>query len=346
MVEGRERLGGHLELAPGALLPSADHAPGGTWARGPRNDSRLRADGGAARAPSHSAHHRGAAPRGRASARERTGDGGTPASTPTSCEEPRVRHRALARLTRAAARRALARHPICVRLRLRVRPRPAQPRLSSRRTSRRSRHDPTAAARPARSIGCEGASISGAEGGVLPLRVRAGSIGPGRARPRSGTRARASSGHRRRCLSTIGTETPCSRTCSSGSAGIQRVQAVVLPRTAEQRQAIAALGLPSLVLPEDAVDAQSLVALSDLVVSAGGTMNREAVALGVPVYTTFAGQLGAVDEASRFCGAARRRRRCADRRRTSPAAAPGGSSGSRSGQPTAGGARDPRCCSI
>jgi predicted glycosyltransferase len=49
------------------------------------------------------------------------------------------------------------------------------------------------------------------------------------------------------------------------------------------------------VVPEHAVDAQSLVALADLVVSAGGTMNREAVALGTPVYTTFAGRLGAVD---------------------------------------------------
>ncbi len=75
------------------------------------------------------------------------------------------------------------------------------------------------------------------------------------------------------------------------------VQAVVLPRTTEQRLAIHALSLPSLVLPANAVDAQSLVALSDLVVSAGGTMNREAVALDVPVYTTFAGKLGAVDEA-------------------------------------------------
>jgi hypothetical protein len=74
------------------------------------------------------------------------------------------------------------------------------------------------------------------------------------------------------------------------------VQAVVLPRTPEQRAAIAELGLPSLVLPEHAIDAQSLVALSDLVVSAGGTMNREAVAFGVPVYTTFAGRIGAVDE--------------------------------------------------
>ena len=75
------------------------------------------------------------------------------------------------------------------------------------------------------------------------------------------------------------------------------VQAVVLPRTAGQRDAIRALGLPSLVVSAQAVDAQSLVALCDLVVSAGGTMNREAVALGVSVYTTFAGRVGAVDEA-------------------------------------------------
>jgi len=73
------------------------------------------------------------------------------------------------------------------------------------------------------------------------------------------------------------------------------VQAVVLPRTDEQRAEITGRGLPSLLVPDRAVDAQSLVALSDLVVSAGGTMNREAVALGVPAYTTFAGELGAVD---------------------------------------------------
>ena len=77
----------------------------------------------------------------------------------------------------------------------------------------------------------------------------------------------------------------------------ESVHAIVLPRTGEQRETIRSLGLPSLHLPEHAVDAQSLVALADLVVSAGGTMNREAVALGTPVYTTFAGQLGAVDEA-------------------------------------------------
>jgi predicted glycosyltransferase len=77
----------------------------------------------------------------------------------------------------------------------------------------------------------------------------------------------------------------------------ESVHAVVLPRTAEQGDAIRALALPSLHVPDHAIDAQSLIALADLVVSAGGTMNREAVALGVPVYTTFAGRLGAVDEA-------------------------------------------------
>ena len=74
------------------------------------------------------------------------------------------------------------------------------------------------------------------------------------------------------------------------------VQAVVLPRTNEQGAYVRGLNLPTVVVPERAVDAQSLIALSDLVVSAGGTMNREAAALGVPVYTTFGGRLGGVDE--------------------------------------------------
>jgi uncharacterized protein len=74
------------------------------------------------------------------------------------------------------------------------------------------------------------------------------------------------------------------------------VHAVVLPRTAEQREAIRGFGLPSLYVPDGAVDAPSLVALADLTVSAGGTMNREAAALGTPAYTTFTGRVGAVDE--------------------------------------------------
>ncbi len=75
------------------------------------------------------------------------------------------------------------------------------------------------------------------------------------------------------------------------------VHAVVLPRTEEQRAYVKELALPSLIVPDHAVEAQSLVALADLVVSAGGTMNREAVALGTPVYTTYGGRLGGVDEA-------------------------------------------------
>ena len=74
------------------------------------------------------------------------------------------------------------------------------------------------------------------------------------------------------------------------------VHAFVLPRTEEQREYVRGLALPSVILPEGAVDAQSLIALADLVVSAGGTMNREAAALGVPVYTTYGGRLGGVDE--------------------------------------------------
>jgi uncharacterized protein len=72
------------------------------------------------------------------------------------------------------------------------------------------------------------------------------------------------------------------------------VQSVVLPRTAAQRAQLGAV--PGFTVPERAVDAQSLIAYADLVISAGGTMNREAVALGTPVYTTFEGRLGAVDE--------------------------------------------------
>jgi uncharacterized protein len=71
-------------------------------------------------------------------------------------------------------------------------------------------------------------------------------------------------------------------------------QVVVLPRTDEQRAELARLG--GFTVPERAIDAQSLIAYADVVISGGGTMNREAVALGTPVWTTFEGRLGAVDE--------------------------------------------------
>jgi predicted glycosyltransferase len=75
-----------------------------------------------------------------------------------------------------------------------------------------------------------------------------------------------------------------------------RAITVLIPRTDGQRKAAIARDDRSLLVPATAIDAQSLIAYSDLVVSAGGTMNREAVALGVPVWTIFSGRMGAVDE--------------------------------------------------
>ncbi len=77
-------------------------------------------------------------------------------------------------------------------------------------------------------------------------------------------------------------------------AADEGLQPVLLPRTAEQRTELRAV--PGFIVPAQAIDAQSLIAHADLVISAGGTMNREAVALGTPVYSTFEGRLGAVDE--------------------------------------------------
>jgi predicted glycosyltransferase len=76
-----------------------------------------------------------------------------------------------------------------------------------------------------------------------------------------------------------------------------RTVSVLIPRTPGQRRDALARAEPSIVIPDRAIDAQSLIALADLVVGAGGTMNREAAALGTPVYTIFSGRMGAVDEA-------------------------------------------------
>lgn len=73
---------------------------------------------------------------------------------------------------------------------------------------------------------------------------------------------------------------------------LRGTQTVVLPRVAAQREQLG----EGFIVPEHAIDAQSLIAYADLVISAGGTMNREAVALGTPVWTSFEGRLGAVDE--------------------------------------------------
>jgi len=78
------------------------------------------------------------------------------------------------------------------------------------------------------------------------------------------------------------------------------VCAVVLPRNKRQETAIRAawpeyFRQRKAIIPEGVIDGLNLIWHSDLVVSGGGTMNREAAALGVPVYSIFRGPIGAVD---------------------------------------------------
>ncbi len=78
-------------------------------------------------------------------------------------------------------------------------------------------------------------------------------------------------------------------------------KAVLLPRNKKQEQQLRTehpewFTNDKTVVPKRAVDGMNLLWFSDLVVSGGGTMNREAVALGVPVYSIFRGKTGAVDQ--------------------------------------------------
>ena len=81
--------------------------------------------------------------------------------------------------------------------------------------------------------------------------------------------------------------------------GLDNVQVLLLPRTGRQRQELEALGFKSgcanLVIPDAVYNGPSLIWYSDIVISGGGTMNREAATLGVPVYSIYQGPMGAVD---------------------------------------------------
>ena len=93
-----------------------------------------------------------------------------------------------------------------------------------------------------------------------------------------------------------GSETPLLARVLRRAAADPRVRTVVLARTDRQREDVRALGLERVVVPDRTVDGRSLVALADVLVSAGGTMNREAAVLGTPVWSMFEGPLGGVDE--------------------------------------------------
>jgi predicted glycosyltransferase len=72
------------------------------------------------------------------------------------------------------------------------------------------------------------------------------------------------------------------------------VQVILLPRNEAQRAAYS--GRERIILPATPLDGANLIAESDFVISAGGTINREAAALGVPAASIYAGQWAAVDE--------------------------------------------------
>jgi predicted glycosyltransferase len=72
------------------------------------------------------------------------------------------------------------------------------------------------------------------------------------------------------------------------------VQVVLLPRTGKQKARYAEMSA-RILIPETAVDGSSLLALADLTIGGGGTMNRESALLGTPTSTVFAGELAAVD---------------------------------------------------
>ncbi len=78
--------------------------------------------------------------------------------------------------------------------------------------------------------------------------------------------------------------------------GRPEARLLVFPRTPVQKAQLQPRLPPNAVIPDTAFDGRHLIYFSDLVISAGGTMNREAAVLGTPVYSIFAGRLGAVDQ--------------------------------------------------
>ncbi len=79
-------------------------------------------------------------------------------------------------------------------------------------------------------------------------------------------------------------------------AGAGDVQLVYLPRTDDQRDLPARAGVREVIIPRRVYDGPSLVAVTDMVISGGGTMTREAAIMGIPSYSFFRGREGMVDE--------------------------------------------------
>ena len=79
----------------------------------------------------------------------------------------------------------------------------------------------------------------------------------------------------------------------------EQIHTILLPRTEKQKSDLLRYldAYPSrdLTVPRQAFRGPELIQSADIVISGGGTMNREAACLGVPVYSIYAGPLGAVD---------------------------------------------------
>lgn len=83
--------------------------------------------------------------------------------------------------------------------------------------------------------------------------------------------------------------------------GHRDLRVVLLPRNHRQaadlrKEWAGSIEQGKIVIPARVVDGLNLIWQSDLVISGGGTMNREAAALGVPVYSIFRGKIGAIDD--------------------------------------------------
>ena len=74
------------------------------------------------------------------------------------------------------------------------------------------------------------------------------------------------------------------------------VKIILLPRSEAQREEYRARSQANMIMPREVLDGANLIAAADLVMSAGGTMNREAAALGVPAVSLYAGKWAAIDE--------------------------------------------------
>ena len=80
--------------------------------------------------------------------------------------------------------------------------------------------------------------------------------------------------------------------------GLSGVRILTMPRTPPQRAELAAAlrGMECVRVLETTVVGPALVAAADLILGGGGTMNREAAVLGVPVWSAFTGPRPRIDE--------------------------------------------------